>query len=300
MDAIPSNLIDKISLIHGSGGRAWVNSIQEKIGQCEAKWSLEVFTPFEDLSYNYVAPGRTSDGNDVVLKLGIPNGEISKELEALQLFSGAGAVEVLEHELDIGAILLQRLSPGKPLSTVADDEQATSIASEVMRQLRREVPVNHNFNSISDLLEGFERLRNKFGGSTGPFRSDLVSKAESLASDLVSGAQKEVVLHGDLHQDNILFDTNRSWVAIDPKGLVGAAEYEIGAFLRNLYSVFNSSDRDLIKRCLHLFSKELQFDPQKVRDWALVHSVLSAWWCFEDELYVNRQAIRCAQILSEV
>jgi streptomycin 6-kinase len=37
-------------------------------------------------------------------------------------------------------LLLERLQPGTPLSCVADDEQATSIAAAVMRQLWRPVP----------------------------------------------------------------------------------------------------------------------------------------------------------------
>jgi streptomycin 6-kinase len=234
-----------------------------------------------------------------VLKLGIPNGEISRELEALLLFSGTGTVDVLEYKLDSGAILLKRLSPGEPLSTVTNDKQATSIASELMQQLRREVPVNHNFSTVIELLKGFEKLRKRFQGSTGPFPSDLLSRAESLASDLASSAKKEMVLHGDLHQDNILSDAKHCWVAVDPKGVVGEAEYEIGAFLRNRIPS-DSRYRELIKRRLHQFSEELELDPQKVRDWSLVHSVLSAWWSFEDEGRVGRQAIRCARVLSEI
>ena len=41
------------------------------------------------------------------------------------------------------------------------------------------------------------------------------------------------LLHGDLQHYNVLFDRRRGWVSIDPKGVLGEPEYEIGAALRN-------------------------------------------------------------------
>ncbi|WP_373298360.1 aminoglycoside phosphotransferase family protein [Paludibacterium paludis] len=29
------------------------------------------------------------------------------------------------------------------------------------------------------------------------------------------------LLHGDLHHDNVLFDSSHGWLAIDPKGVIG-------------------------------------------------------------------------------
>lgn len=42
-----------------------------------------------------------------------------------------------------------------------------------------------------------------------------------------------MLLHGDLHQDNILAVAREPWLAIDPKGLVGEPAYEGGSLLRN-------------------------------------------------------------------
>ena len=42
-----------------------------------------------------------------------------------------------------------------------------------------------------------------------------------------------MLLHGDLQHYNVLLDKDRGWVAIDPKGVVGELEYEVGALLRN-------------------------------------------------------------------
>ena len=43
----------------------------------------------------------------------------------------------------------------------------------------------------------------------------------------------QVLLHGDLHHDNILSATRAPWLIIDAKGLVGDSGYDLGAFLYN-------------------------------------------------------------------
>jgi streptomycin 6-kinase len=72
------------------------------------------------------------------------------EAEALRLFAGRGAALLLELDKGRGAMLLERLEPGVPLTTVRDDEEATSIAAGVMRRLWRPVPRDHQFPTVSE------------------------------------------------------------------------------------------------------------------------------------------------------
>ena len=62
-----------------------------------------------------------------------------------------------------------------------------------------------------------------------------VERAQRLYVGLCASQTSTRLLHGDLHHYNILRDGDRGWVAIDPKGVVGEVEYEIGAALRNPY-----------------------------------------------------------------
>ena len=60
-----------------------------------------------------------------------------------------------------------------------------------------------------------------------------MEKAETLFSELIESMSAPVLLHGDLHHYNILSAVRKPWLAIDPKGVVGEVEYEVGAFVRN-------------------------------------------------------------------
>lgn len=73
----------------------------------------------------------------MILKLGVPNRELTSEVDALRLYNGVGACRLLDADAEKGILLLERLKPGHMLATVMDDERATRIAVEVMKNLWR-------------------------------------------------------------------------------------------------------------------------------------------------------------------
>jgi streptomycin 6-kinase len=251
------------------------------------------------LSYNYVAPAVDVGGTPVVLKVGFPTRELTTEIEALRLFDGRGAVRLLEADTERGALLLERLEPGTPLTAIEDDALATAFAARVMRSLWRPPPPGHAFPSVADWARGMERLRRRFDGGCGPFPSALVRRAEDLFDELLGSMSEPVLLHGDLHHDNILAAQRQPWLAIDPKGVVGEPAYEVGAFLRNPLPQLleGASPERLLARRLDQLAAELGFDRGRLRDWALAQAVLSGWWSFEDHGRGWENAIACARIL---
>src|SRR5262249_34292324 len=152
---------------------------------------------------------------------------------ALRLFDGHGMAELLAWDDDDEVMLLEALQPGTLLKTIADDTAATSIAAAVMRQFWRPVPAQHPFPTVADWGRGFTRLRKYYGGGHGPFPLRLLEEAERLFAELSASMAEPVLLHGDLHHDNILAAQRQPWLAIDPKGLIGEPAYETGALLRN-------------------------------------------------------------------
>ena len=168
--SVPEGLIRTTIELRGTTGAGWLNRLPEIVARCEERWSLRVAPPFPELSYNYAAPATRADGTATVLKLSFPDAGFRAEAEALRLFDGRGAVRLLELDLDRGAMLLERLEPGLPLTTVHDDDEATSIAADVLGQLWRPVPPEHAFPTVADWAHGLTRLRWNYGGGTGPLR----------------------------------------------------------------------------------------------------------------------------------
>ena len=143
-------------------------------------------------------------------------------------------------------------------------------------------------------------MRERYGGGTGPLPEALVDRAERLFAELLASMSGLVVLHGDLHHFNILAAERQPWLAIDPKGVVGEPEYEVGAFLRNPTPDLLSNPHAgwILSRRLDQFSEELSFDRERLRNWGMAQAVLSAWWSIEDHGYGGEEAIAFAELLA--
>ena len=281
---IPARLKDTVERVHGAAGRQWLMSLPALLKECRARWRLELAEPFADLSYNLVLPGRSDDGVEVVLKVGVPCRELLTEAAALKLFAGQGAVGLLDEDAARGLLLLERVTPGTALHQLQRDPEATRTAATLMRQLWHPLPAEHPFPTLAVWFRAFERLRQRFAGGSGPFSAELIARAEQTFAELNASAERVVLLHGDLHHANILFSAARGWLAIDPKGIAGDPGYEVGSFMLNQLpaDASESATMNVLAERLTLLSAELQISRIRLARWAFCHAVLSALWDFEE------------------
>lgn len=218
-----------------------------------------------------------------MLKMGVPNREFKSEMAALRLFNGEGACRLLDSDEEDYWMLLERLQPGTMLSTLEDDEEATHIAAEVMQKIWRPAPKDDVFIQLSDWFDGLKRLRARFNGGTGPLNEKLVERVERSVGDFFAENHRSVLMHGDFHHFNIL-SSERGWLIIDPKGVIGPAGYEVGPLLINPWvDVLSGRDyRGMTRRRIDILHERLGFERERIREWGLAHAVLSAWWGIED------------------
>lgn len=240
-----------------------------------------------NLSYHYVTSAETSAGLPVILKVGVPRSDLRHEIAALTAYDGRGCVRLLACEPDLGALLLERLEPGTSLVSLTlagADDQAMRLAAQTMLTLWRPAPPNHTFPTVARWAAGLGRLRRAFADGVGPFPVDLVALAETLFDELLADSAEAVLLHGDLHHDNILAAQRAPWLAIDPQGVIGEPAYEVGALLRNPFPWLWAEARPiaLLRRRLHILGSELGFDWARLAAWGVAQAVLSAWWAYED------------------
>ena len=261
------------------------------------KWGVILDNPFETKS-SVIAFGRRGpnsfEGQPVVLKVIKRESDEWRTGEILHAFDGNGVARVYEHEP--GAVLLERLMPGNSLAGMAlsgSDEEATDILASVIEQMSTQISMFGTKTSasqvtsitVSDWAKAFERYT-ATGDDQVP--KQLVESAHRLYSSLCASQRESRLLHGDLQHYNVLFDSARGWLAIDPKGVVGEVEYEIGAILRNPVErpeLF--TERVTIERRIKRFTKKLNLDFERVLAWGFAQAVLSVIWDIEDGFSVN-------------
>ena len=273
--------------------------LAERVQALIRDWKIDVESRLETQS-SVVAFGARGN-QSVVLKVLRHPGDEWLSGDVLNAFDGRGVVRVYEYVE--GAVLLERLNPGTSLAALSldgQDEEATNILAEVIRQMSRPRESSKAFASVQDWGKGFERY---LASGDKQIPTSLVEHGQRLYAELCASQLNTRLLHGDLQHYNILFDSDRGWLAIDPKGVVGEIEYEIGASLRNPYEkpeMFASPET--IQRRLSIYEASLKLNAGRALAWGFAQAVLSAIWSIEDGFRVdfNDPSIRLADAIRAV
>lgn len=261
--------------IYGERGKSWLAQLPEQITHLAKSWHLSSLTPVSNMSYNYVLSG-FQDKQPIILKLSLDKTGLQREAKALAAFVSAGAVKVFAQQDD--ALLIERASPGISLKRFfpKQDIQAIKITSDVIKKLHQAPLSSRNiFLTIYDWLNTLDK--------EWSIPTDYLHKARLLRNQLLATTSKMVLLHGDLHHDNIL-QHGDEWKVIDPKGVMGDPVYEVAAFIRNpIPELLEELDGvNLIHQRIDLFARHLDVDKQRIRDWCYVQAVLAWIWTLED------------------
>jgi streptomycin 6-kinase len=276
---IPPTLARNVTQFWGTDGARWLESLPRLLAEIAADWQLTVGAPYA-LSINWVTAVTRADGTPAVLKLGVPAGHLAVEAEALQIFDGHGAVRLLDRAPDGGALLLERASPGVPASALvpAEDETATAALIGTARRLHRPPPPGCTLPHLRTEGEAFRSHLARFPGDD-PLPRALVERAAGLFAELCATTPGDVVLHGDLHHDNVLSADREPWLAIDPHGVVGDPGYDCGAMLYNPGP--DNRDDDLLALVparLEQLADGLAMPLDRVAAWGFVMGVLAEVW----------------------
>jgi streptomycin 6-kinase len=248
------------------GGAEWLEAVPRLAAEAAEAWRIDLGPPFAAGMVSLVLPA----GDDAVLKVQFPHGEDQHEADALRVWNGDGAVRLLAHDEQRHALLLERCVPGTHLRAV-DPDAALDVAVSLLPRLWK--PAGAPFRPLADEAAGWaERLRAKWEAAGRPFERRLLDAALDALEVLPPTQGEQVLLHQDLHADNILAAQREPWLAIDPKPITGEREFGVTALVRAFE--LGPTRRDLLHR-LDRLTSELGLDRERVARWTLAQTV--AW-----------------------
>jgi streptomycin 6-kinase len=252
--------------------------INDRVLFCARAWGVAIDRT-ETTATSIVVHGHRA-GRPVTLKIVKRQGDEWRCGEIAAKFGGRGVVEVLEHMP--GAALFERLEPGEPLAALTlagRDDEATDILAMMLGRMAPGDPPEW-CPTVERWGEAFARYA---ATSDERIPRELVEPAQRVYADLCATQREPALLHGDLHHYNVLSDRARGWCAIDPKGVVGELEYELGAALRNLLDKPDAfATLAAVERRLDQFGLVLGLDLGRARGWCFAQAVLAAIWSVED------------------
>jgi streptomycin 6-kinase len=228
------------------------------VAQFAERWELTIGEPYAAGAGGHVVRAERGDGTPAVLKLGFPHREAEQEPDALERWAGNGAVRLLERDDEHCALLLERCEPGGFLSTSPD---ALDVLIELLPRLWTRADGFHTLEDEAALWIEHE-LRSAPHG-------DL---AVGLLRELAPTQGEQVLLHQDLHGDNVLAAQREPWLVIDPKPLAGEREFAVAPIVRS--PELGHSRREALYR-LDRLTSELELDRERARGWTIAQTI--AW-----------------------
>jgi streptomycin 6-kinase len=134
-------------------------------------------------------------------------------------------------------------------------------------------PAGRPFQSLADEAAWWTSyIRDEWEAAGRPFEQTLVDAAISALDELAPTQGEQVLLHQDLHADNVLAADREPWLTIDPKPLVGEREFALAPIIRSFE--LGQSEQNVVHR-LDRLSAELGLDRERARGWALAQTI--AW-----------------------
>lgn len=268
---------ENIIKIYGDKGNQWLDSLPKITAKIAKEHNLSALIPVNNMTFNYVASGYQND-NPIILKISLNSKALAKEASCLKAFAKHAVAEVIAD--DNNMIIMQRAVPGSTLKDhfPDNDEEATKILCASVKKLHKaSIPKSHNFYHLNELFKALEQ--------TLDIPNEILTKAQHFKDNLLKSTTKEVLLHGDLHHDNILKNGD-GWLVIDPKGFIGDPAFEPAAYLCNPIPELlqENQPREIIANRINICSAELGIDSRRISDWLYAKSVLCWAWSLEDNL----------------
>jgi streptomycin 6-kinase len=257
------------SLTHG----VWLERVPDLVAECVEEWGLQLGEPYAPGAAGYAVRAELPDGRPSVLKLIYPDRESKHEADALALWDGHGAVQLLARDDDRSAMLLERCEPGTTLAEAGPD-----VALDVLIALlpRLWVETGEPFHTLKDEAAWWiDYLPDQWERSDRTVERELVDAAVDALSSLSHSQGQQVLLHQDLHGENVLAARREPWLVIDPKPLIGEREFAVAPIVRSFE--LGHSKRDALYR-LDRLTSELGLDRDRARAWTIGQTMA---WAFE-------------------
>lgn len=162
------------------------------------------------------------------------------------------------------------------------DEEAIHIVCNVISKL---MDGARNYDGMRELKTFAERSLEigKYVGEGRVQEKDkitLCEDAQEISADIVARTKdRHIALHGDLHHGNILYSPERGWLAIDPKGINGPAEYEYAAASCNPYMMTNlTRNKDVMVKRVDIVSEHADLEKELILKFAYLHAIQCGSW----------------------
>ena len=266
--------------------------LMNKLRRYAIRWGL---SGFKQIDYKSVTVNRlftcvSAEHGACVIKVGYRVKDIKNEYNILQEYNGTRFCKVYEADLENGILLLEHITPGIHLREEANLDKRLELFCEVFNELHiqsADKMIYPTYMGWVSRITEYMRGRNDYEA----LASKMI-QAEEICRELCEKYSGEMLLHGDLHHDNILLGEGNFYRIIDPKGVIGDRVFDIPRFVLNEFDdVLGLEFDEKFRHIIGTFSEKFDIPEPDIRRLVYVEMCMSHCWHVEDGKEPNMEEV---------
>ena len=240
----------------------WTATLPDRLEALDRSWHFASLEPLAHGGHcSWIGACALRDGTNGILKLAFPHPEGRDEIAALKACDGEPTVRLLRAHRGLDAMLLERLRPGLPLSSLPEAAQ-DPVIGDLLQRLHRVPLAPGAFRPLAELVSLWRSMT--LDPDEGDARDPpLVARGLTEFDSLLDTSPRARLLATDLHAGNVLAATREPWLAIDPKPWAGDPAFDVTQHLLNCPTRLRA-DPD---RTIAVVSKAAGVDADRARRW---------------------------------
>lgn len=297
-----SRAADVITNYHVSEILQLRQELMEDLMQFPANRLITQRTPIYENEYKSIYTGVSNEFGPVVLKYDANIAQLKSEYHMLAKLNGHHSCKVYAFNEDKGQLLEERILPGTKLREEKSLEKRLDAFADVFEAIHIDVVEESEARTgehkllrrgMPTYLEWLEKASEFCEDELWKNRA---SRALAIARELFEKYPDRVLLHGDLHHDNLLLREDGEYVFVDPKGVVGPRIFDLPRFILNeLDTQYQERDVEHIEGVITTLCEKLDYPEEDVKKLFYMETVLANIWHLEDGEDVNEKWMKVAE-----
>lgn len=270
--------------------------LQERLQTASRRWGLAQMESIYVKENCAVFGGDSAKYGAVILKIGRDAASITSEFLALSEMKEKACCQAYEFDSENALLLEERISPGATLQQEADWENRAVVFSWVFDNIHVAPKDETRYKSYLDWVKAASRSVQDHKNKQ---LADGMCCAVDTAVKMFEKYPERVLLHGDLHHENIVKSASGNYVVIDPKGVVGPPIFDVPRFLLNeLDDREDYLEKIHISRMIEKLSLLLGFPADDMFQLFFMEVMLENAWLYEDGEEITKRDINLAWSLA--
>ena len=274
-------------------------SYEERISIVETyrkQWELTEIEFQSELSINsLIFYAVSKQYGKVILKILLPN-NFDNEIPTLKLFQGENFCKLYEYSFEDRVYIMERIVPAHTLYESAPRNERIQIVGEIFKELHKTALPDSMFPTYTEWFEaGKEGTKNR-KDCEGLYQ--YLDRAERMLADICKKYSRNLLLHGDLHHENILKNEKGGYTVIDPKGVIGDPIFDLSRFILDEFrDDLTSEPQYVIIDFVQKLGDSIGIPCEALLRCLYIETVI---WLFREELAEGEKLEECEQLITNM